>query len=893
MSAPPKRLFAVALVAFGLAFAGLAVAAIRHVSETPTVTANDKIVICHSNGPGSWVQQDPDVEGVLNGHAKHPEDIIPPFNYNGGSFPGLNWDAEGQAIYENGCVLPAPRPEPIGVFGSCVSTSGATYTAVFGYTSTNAAHVTIGVGAANGFSPGPVDRGQVTTFNHGTVPSAFTVSGIAQAELTWSVSYAGQTSTAHVTFAGCPVEPPPPEPYVTISLNCVSNGATTYDAVFGYDNGGQATVNVSVGPDNSVTPGGPDRGQPESFLPGTVAEALTVEGVPNDTSVEWMLTSGGSTAKATASASAPDKCGGGPTPTPEFPVSPLVKCVDNHGSTFEATFGYSNPNAESVTQPIGPANSVSPGGPGRGQPETFEPGVVKSAFTVTGIPADGAATWTLTTLPLETNTASATSSFATKCTEPPEVPAIGIFVRCVSNRGGTFDATFGYQNDNLREVSIPVGDANRFFPAPLDRGQTTNFQPGNVQDAFTVTGIPAAQVVVWTLTSNGTRTAAASAAFESKCSDPPPSAKPIGVFVTCIDKHGSTYDATFGYENDNSVAQTIPVGPANFFSPAPSDRGQPTIFAPGRNVAAITVRGIPTSGQLTWTLAYAGTRATLATTGSSATATPSTPSCTPSPPTPPEPPGPKPPEPPRPLGVFAACVLNNGATYDAVFGYDNLNVGDVVIPIGDRNRVRPGNADQGQPETFRPGLVIAAFAVRAVPVGRPVAWQVTFGDETRVAVATAAFAQKCQTTPIVGLADLSVTKTAKPAVVNVGERVVFTIVAKNIGRRPMTPVVITDFLRDNRVARLSAATTLGTCRVLGASQRAIACGRGTLAPGESALVQIAGRAVALGRSVDQATTIFSRIADPTPRNNVAEASVRIRAPAPTPTKPRRKPGYTG
>jgi Domain of unknown function DUF11 len=131
--------------------------------------------------------------------------------------------------------------------------------------------------------------------------------------------------------------------------------------------------------------------------------------------------------------------------------------------------------------------------------------------------------------------------------------------------------------------------------------------------------------------------------------------------------------------------------------------------------------------------------------------------------------------------------------------------------------------------------------------------------------------------------------------VNVGDRVVYTIVAKNIGRRPMTPVVITDFLRDARVEIHSMATTLGTCRLLTSNpQHVVSCGRGTLAPGESANVQIAGQAVTRGSSVDEATTIFSRIADPTPANNVARATVRIRAPArPRPAGKRPKPRFTG
>jgi hypothetical protein len=41
-----------------------------------------------------------------------------------------------------------------------------------------------------------------------------------------------------------------------------------YELVFGYLNRNPETVEIPVGPDNSVQPGGPDRGQPTTFLPG-------------------------------------------------------------------------------------------------------------------------------------------------------------------------------------------------------------------------------------------------------------------------------------------------------------------------------------------------------------------------------------------------------------------------------------------------------------------------------------------------------------------------------------------------------------------------------------------------------------------------------------------------
>jgi len=80
--------------------------------------APQKVRICHStsseNNP--YVSQNPNASGDINGHADHtggvfPDDpwgdIIPPFDFGpGAQFDGLNWTAEGQAIYFNDCNVP-------------------------------------------------------------------------------------------------------------------------------------------------------------------------------------------------------------------------------------------------------------------------------------------------------------------------------------------------------------------------------------------------------------------------------------------------------------------------------------------------------------------------------------------------------------------------------------------------------------------------------------------------------------------------------------------------------------------------------------------------------------------------------------------------------------------
>ncbi|MBI5667966.1 MAG: thrombospondin type 3 repeat-containing protein [Chloroflexi bacterium] len=59
----------------------------------------------------------------------------------------------------------------------------------------------------------------------------------------------------------------------------------------------------------------------------------------------------------------------------------------------------------------------------------------------------------------------------------------------------------------------------------------------------------------------------------------------VSPVLECVAVNGEgSYHAYFGYNNPNSIAVTIPIGPNNEFVPAPQDRGQGTIFQPGRQV---------------------------------------------------------------------------------------------------------------------------------------------------------------------------------------------------------------------------------------------------------------------------------------------------------------------
>lgn len=104
--------------------------------------AHNKVTICHATGSKSnpYVRITPDAAGVVAGHAAHQDqrDIIPPFDYydSGGTlhhFPGQNWTAEGQAIFNNGCKAPKPGrpgtpPPPSTTPVTTVTVPGATTT---------------------------------------------------------------------------------------------------------------------------------------------------------------------------------------------------------------------------------------------------------------------------------------------------------------------------------------------------------------------------------------------------------------------------------------------------------------------------------------------------------------------------------------------------------------------------------------------------------------------------------------------------------------------------------------------------------------------------------------------------------------------------------------------
>lgn len=82
--------------------------------STPIFSQNigdQDVQVCHATNSNSnpYNLNIVDANSIVNnpnGHAYHEDDIIPPFDYDGGSFPGLNWTVQNIAIWENGCAIP-------------------------------------------------------------------------------------------------------------------------------------------------------------------------------------------------------------------------------------------------------------------------------------------------------------------------------------------------------------------------------------------------------------------------------------------------------------------------------------------------------------------------------------------------------------------------------------------------------------------------------------------------------------------------------------------------------------------------------------------------------------------------------------------------------------------
>ncbi len=85
---------------------------------------------------------------------------------------------------------------------------------------------------------------------------------------------------------------------------------------------------------------------------------------------------------------------------------------------------------------------------------------------------------------------------------------------------------------------------------------------------------------------------------------PPAASAQVIPLADCVTEGSSAglTQAFFGYRNPESAVAVVPIGPDNFFTPGPIDRGQPTAFEPGEFHRAFAVE-FPSNSTVTWFLA--------------------------------------------------------------------------------------------------------------------------------------------------------------------------------------------------------------------------------------------------------------------------------------------------
>ena len=255
------------------------------------------------------------------------------------------------------------------------------------------------------------------------------------------------------------------------------------------------------------------------------------------------------------------------TPSPSFTSTPSAtpSNTPSPSPTFTNTPSATPSNTPSPSPTFTNTPSATPSNTPSPSPSATPSNTPSPSPTFTSTPS-------MTPSPTPSNTPTATA------TVPPGMGTPRPILACVARRSpASYVAIFGYEMEGTAPVRMPVGGENRFNRYREDLGQPTAFEPGTRQAAFAVVfdGLP----LTWSLAG---RQVTAWANYPIRCSsDAVVRVQPV-LECTLPDGNGTTI-ARFGYRNDNPFNVAVPVRWQNFFVPAPIQRGQPVVFAPGRH----------------------------------------------------------------------------------------------------------------------------------------------------------------------------------------------------------------------------------------------------------------------------------------------------------------------
>jgi hypothetical protein len=569
------------------------------------------------------------------------------------------------------------------------------------------------------------------------------------------------------------------------------------------------------------------------------------------------------------------------TAPPAQPLTPRLECVERapNGGLL-AHFGYDDPGTDAVDIPVSAEdNGFDPVPLDRGQPTHFDPGHHEDVFQVESNGGD--LTWTLT------------GNAVTAAHDSPSCQASITVVKKLNPAGdaGRFDLEI---DGRTAGTGANVGDGGTTGTVAVDTGEHTVGESG-------ASGTELANYDVEIVCRNGATVVGEGTTAPVKvmvgkgdsiiCTEtntrmqgPSPVVVPK---LECVAfKDGKPYEAVWGYENDNGFPVTIPVGNSNGFTPAPVDRGQPTVFEPGRlkGVFETTFDGAQT---LVWTVG--GKSATASKASTRCTATVELRKVT---------------VPADDPGVFHLLLQG----HVLATGGNGTTTGPVTVGVGEGtvSETAGPNTDLGD---YDSKIVCTRNGHEEVSVtGTKVEGAVANGD---VVVCTFTNTRKtpvpptptppeptpappeppppAPTPPPPGPTppppapapappppppgppvDLAITKTATPTTVAIGQKITWSVTVKNNSTRAAAEVDVVKVNEfSHRSAILSVAPSQGTCSVGTRS-----CDLGRLGPGASATITAVTRATRIGVIVNT-VRVDSEEQESNYLNNTASAVVHV------------------
>jgi hypothetical protein len=349
------------------------------------------------------------------------------------------------------------------------------------------------------------------------------------------------TNTPSATPSNTPSPSPSATPSNTPSPSPSATPSNTPSPTF--TSTPSATPSNTPSPSPSATPSNTPSPSPSATPSNTPSPSPTFTNTPSATPSNTPSPSPSATPSNT------------PSPSPTFTSTPSATPSNTPSPSPSATPS----NTPSPSPSATPSNTPSP------SPSATPSNTPSPSPTFTSTPS-------MTPSPTPSNTPTATA------TVPPGMGTPRPILACVARRSpASYVAIFGYEMEGTAPVRMPVGGENRFNRYREDLGQPTAFEPGTRQAAFAVVfdGLP----LTWSLAG---RQVTAWANYPIRCSsDAVVRVQPV-LECTLPDGNGTTI-ARFGYRNDNPFNVAVPVRWQNFFVPAPIQRGQPVVFAPGRH----------------------------------------------------------------------------------------------------------------------------------------------------------------------------------------------------------------------------------------------------------------------------------------------------------------------